>query len=182
MRIPDSVPPPPGGGQSDFWDDCTTKNVLDRLGKGDYNVRGKSLGPVAQLGAHHIRIVGVESSNLFRSTMSSQAIFGLRRLFLKLCNTRLIKHNEGKSIFFAYTRAFPYVAHIQSKSQGSLTWGPDGETRDHFGSELLIHFLSFTFSFQLARSVGAASGDFSCSRAVDPCCEFKINAQPFFLH
>ena len=25
-------------------------------------------GPVAQLGAHYIRIVGVESSNLFRST------------------------------------------------------------------------------------------------------------------
>lgn len=27
-----------------------------------------SEGPVAQLGAHYIRIVGVESSNLFRST------------------------------------------------------------------------------------------------------------------
>ena len=28
-----------------------------------------TFGPVAQLGAHYIRIVGVESSNLFRSTI-----------------------------------------------------------------------------------------------------------------
>ena len=44
------------------------KNVLDRPGKSDYNVSCNSFGPVAQLGAHHIRIVGVVGSNPIRST------------------------------------------------------------------------------------------------------------------
>lgn len=41
-----------------------------------YNNRAELIlsenGPVAQLGAHYIRIVGVESSNLFRSTIIYQ--------------------------------------------------------------------------------------------------------------
>ena len=41
-------------------------------------------GPVAQLGAHYIRIVGVGSSNLLRSTNKSLPNFG--RFFVLYCN------------------------------------------------------------------------------------------------
>ena len=39
-------------------------------------------GLVAQLGAHHIRIVGVVGSNPIRSTMSPRTLHSSRRLFL----------------------------------------------------------------------------------------------------
>ncbi len=41
---------------------------LDKLQNCGYNTCRNLDGLVAQLGAHHIRIVGVESSNLFKST------------------------------------------------------------------------------------------------------------------
>ena len=40
-------------------------------------------GPVAQLGAHYIRIVGVAGSNPVRSTTSSRTSYRSRRLFYK---------------------------------------------------------------------------------------------------
>ncbi len=40
---------------------------LDKANDGQYNLNVNGL--VAQLGAHHIRIVGVGSSNLLESTM-----------------------------------------------------------------------------------------------------------------
>ena len=41
--------------------------MLDKEKAREYNIRVNGL--VAQLGAHHIRIVGVEGSNPFKSTM-----------------------------------------------------------------------------------------------------------------
>ena len=43
-------------------------NSIDKFSQEEYNP--KWYGLVAQLGAHHIRIVGVEGSNPFKSTKS----------------------------------------------------------------------------------------------------------------
>ena len=50
------------------------------------------LGLVAQLGAHHIRIVGVEGSNPFESTTSEQAAYRLLRLFMPLAKKSECAH------------------------------------------------------------------------------------------
>ena len=46
--------------------------MLDKEKSREYNIRVHGL--VAQLGAHHIRIVGVEGSNPFKSTKRNDSI------------------------------------------------------------------------------------------------------------
>ena len=46
--------------------------MLDKEKPREYNIRVNGL--VAQLGAHHIRIVGVEGSNPFKSTNESTTL------------------------------------------------------------------------------------------------------------
>lgn len=48
----------------------TAHLLLDFIAGWGYNSRVTDNGLVAQLGAHHIRIVGVGSSNLLKSTIS----------------------------------------------------------------------------------------------------------------
>ena len=48
--------------------------MLDKEKSREYNIRVHGL--VAQLGAHHIRIVGVEGSNPFKSTKKKNHPFG----------------------------------------------------------------------------------------------------------
>ncbi len=50
------------------------KSILDIFGRWGYNIR-VVYGLVAQLGAHHIRIVGVGSSNLLKSTKKEGEAF-----------------------------------------------------------------------------------------------------------
>ena len=58
--------------------------MLDKEKAREYNIRVHGL--VAQLGAHHIRIVGVEGSNPFKSTSKNSRLN--RRLFLLVWYSR----------------------------------------------------------------------------------------------
>ena len=63
--------------------------MLDFIAGWGYNSRVTDNGLVAQLGAHHIRIVGVGSSNLLKSTMHERSgrlppVGGWVRIFLSL--------------------------------------------------------------------------------------------------
>ncbi len=59
--------------------------LLDKALVGSYNF-GVRYGLVAQLGAHHIRIVGVEGSNPFKSTNKNTAILAV--LFIGMVFTK----------------------------------------------------------------------------------------------
>ena len=56
--------------------------ILDKEKYREYNIRVHGL--VAQLGAHHIRIVGVEGSNPFKSTNKKELLIAVLFLFYGL--------------------------------------------------------------------------------------------------
>ncbi len=64
------------------WLVVAAKKAFDKPHITNYNLYVH--GPVAQLGAHHIRIVGVGSSNLLRST-KTKILPSFGRIFCVIC-------------------------------------------------------------------------------------------------
>ena len=70
------------------------KEYEDLTKRGNQHILTQEYGLVAQLGAHHIRIVGVESSNLFKSTKNRQLSTESCRFYLLPLHYSLFTKNQ----------------------------------------------------------------------------------------
>ena len=107
-------------------------------------------GPVAQLGAHHIRIVGVVGSNPIRSTKGG---LGSSRLFMEVVMEITISQLEAylqdryngwtteQGLFMKLVEEMGEIAEVLNKRSGAKAAGAE-DLQNELGKELadLIHY------------------------------------------